>query len=133
MSSQSTGEPHIRSKLEDLLATTSATGSFASGGSGKLVLPSIVLNLTPPPAYDESEIPAKRARRSASSSSSSITIPLQFLIDNATKTKIIAVANAAGIGGPGAQPGGSIVNLEVRKTWQILPLQMSITNFPPPP
>ena len=82
--------------MEDLLATTSATGSFASGGSGELILPSIVLNSTPPPAYDESEIPAKRAHRSASSSSSTAK-PLQFPVDTTTKAKIIDVANAAGI------------------------------------
>ena len=137
MSTPAPIQPNIRSTLESLLATVSSTGSFATSGTHKsFVVPNIVLNDTPPPSYDKSEATtttpaAKRPRRAAASSSSSSSNSsnsLKLPLDAKSKKAVIAVSRAAGIGGPGAQPGGSVVNPEARVTHQVMPNQFTIEN-----
>jgi len=139
MSTPAPIQPNIRSTLESLLATVSSTGSFATSGTHKsFVVPNIVLNDIPPPSYDKSEATtttpaAKRPRRAAaasssSSSSSNSSNSLKLPLDAKSKKAVIAVSRAAGIGGPGAQPGGSVVNPEARVTHQVMPNQFTIEN-----
>jgi hypothetical protein len=127
-----------RSGLEHLLATATAPGSFACTGTVRLVghdedqqnedqgeqlrltegsLPCIVLNPAP------SAPPAKRLR-----SSTSCQPALQWPIGPADKARVLELAQPAGVGAAGAEPGGEVVDPQARRSWQLLPDQFSITN-----
>ena len=115
----------VRPNLILPLATESAKGAYCTGGESKGPLPHIHLNDMPPPPPEVSEAPAKKAKVvDLTEDSPRLTFP----VDAASKTAFLKVSNAAGVGGEGAPPGGSVVNLEARVTHQIMPNQMIITN-----
>jgi hypothetical protein len=114
----------VRHALLPLLATPTSCGSFSTGGPvpGGGRAPSILLTGAPPPAADVSEAPPpKKARKGGGE-------PLAFPLDEASRARLLEAAAPAGVGGPGAVPGGSVVIPEARVTGQLLPGQLEIGN-----
>ena len=124
--------PHqtgVRAKLAALLQTRTAVGSFSTAGVvPKPLLPSIILNSSPPPSYADSEAPAVTAPRPCKRSKKGGSKSLVFPLKTADKKVLRTVCREAGVGGEGAPPGGSVVNEGARVTWQVLPNQMTIEN-----
>ncbi|GMI24786.1 hypothetical protein TrCOL_g8041 [Triparma columacea] len=119
----------VRSKLAALLQTRTAVGSFSTAGEvSKALLPSIVLNSSPPPSYTDSEAPAETASHPSKRSKKGGSDPLSFPLKTADKKVLRAVCREAGVGGEGAPPGGSVINEDARVTWQVVPNQMTIEN-----